>query len=314
MHTEALLAYLHKKHSICDGKLDGISLDGLHHYMKNQKPIQRASTAKLIHGWIPTNDFLHKQGRADSYLCPRCQLYKETSDHIMECEDSDAHDARQPLLYNMLQQLVKANTSIIILSLLERKLTRLLKVCNLDKYHPPNAINILDSLATEVTQSQNIIGWHNFLKGYISRCWVSLQHEATASNGYTKKQSRWDLIFTSAILDLHKKIWEDRNIFVHGKTQLESMAKLRQAVERKVRQLYDNHVKLAKRYQPITAIPLDQRLYKSTRELHNWIDRITHQKKVTAILYGTRPPGQLTLQQAYASHSITYRQMHAYPP
>jgi len=188
------------------------------------------------------------------------------------------------------------------------------KVCTFDKFHSPKNTNPLDSLAIEVTQSQNIIGWHNFIKGYTSKYWVNLQREAASLSECSKKQPRWDLLFTSTILDLHKKIWEDRNIFVHGKTQLESMAKLRQAVERKVRQLYDNHVKLAKRYQPITAIPLDQRLYKSTRELHNWIDCITHQKKVTAILYGTRPPGQLTLQQAYASHGIKYRQAHAYPP
>ncbi len=44
---------------------------------------QQASTEKLIHSWIPTNVFLHEQGRSDTHLCPRCCLSPEMADHMI---------------------------------------------------------------------------------------------------------------------------------------------------------------------------------------------------------------------------------------
>jgi hypothetical protein len=95
MYTEPLLAYIHKKHKICQAKLEDMNLTGLQTYLGKLKHFQRASMAKLLHDWIPTNDFLHKQGRADTNLCPRCQTCLETADHILKCDDKDAQEKRQ---------------------------------------------------------------------------------------------------------------------------------------------------------------------------------------------------------------------------
>ncbi len=134
LHTELLLAFLHKKHSICGAKLDGMSLNGLHHYMKNQKQIQRASTAKLIHGRIPTNYYLHNRGEL---IATYVLDVSYTSDHILECDNSDALDAHKNSLYSELQKLVTSNISIIIISILECKLTHLQKYVLLTNFiHP----------------------------------------------------------------------------------------------------------------------------------------------------------------------------------
>jgi hypothetical protein len=92
MYTEAILKYLHKKHNICRAKLDTINTDGMKSYMRKLKITQRASVAKLIRDWIPTNDFLHKQNRSDTNLCPRCHTCPEDANHILICNGKDARN------------------------------------------------------------------------------------------------------------------------------------------------------------------------------------------------------------------------------
>ncbi len=95
--------------------------------MGKLKHTQMASIAKLIHKWIMANDFLHKQGRSDNHLGPQCLLYPETAEHFLMCNDSDAHDACQKLLYDMLHKLAHLNMSMIILSILEHNVSKILQ-------------------------------------------------------------------------------------------------------------------------------------------------------------------------------------------
>ncbi len=104
-------------------------------------------------------------------------------------------------------------------------------------------------------------------------------------------------------------------MFVHGKTIIqESKEKIRQAVEKKVTDIYSRPPILAKRYRPVQEIALEVRLRQSTTQLRDWIDRIDHQKRVSAVLISkARHPGQLTLRQAYANHARRCKETHAYP-
>jgi hypothetical protein len=64
------------------------------------------------------------------------------------------------------------------------------------------------------------------------------------------------------MLNINKAIWTDRNTFMHGKTTIEAHQKARQAVLKKVKEIYQQHPKLAKRYPDIKQIPLEERLKK----------------------------------------------------
>ncbi len=105
-----------------------MNLTGLQTYLGKLKHTQQASMAKLIHNCISTNDFLHKQGRADTNIHPRCNACPETVDHITNCCDTDAQDKHQQILYDMLLKLTQSHTSIHILSAFEERLTTLLNV------------------------------------------------------------------------------------------------------------------------------------------------------------------------------------------
>jgi hypothetical protein len=53
-----------------------------------------------------------------------------------------------------------------------------------------------------------------------------------------KRAERWDIKLTSAMIRLHKELWEGCNNFVHGKTTEEAQKKAREAVMAKVKETY----------------------------------------------------------------------------
>jgi hypothetical protein len=184
--------------------------------MKNSKPHKRATNAKIIHRWIPTNEFLHQQDRTQSADCPRCKSCRESVDHILMCSDIHAQESRDKHLYEALKELEALSTNINILHIFKAQLCKVLNVPNRQKYQRIKQKNEINKTLSNALHNQNIIGWHEFLRGFISKYWIKAQD--TTQLVSNKKQPPWKLKITSIILALHKKIWEDRNTFVHGKT------------------------------------------------------------------------------------------------
>ncbi len=114
--------YIYKKHGLCKAKLNDINTNGLHAYTKKAKPHQRASMSKLIHKWIPTNSFLHKQGRAPSPTCPRCNSI-EDADHILSCARQSECDSWSNHTYLALTEIHKMTSSPVFMHTFELLLT-----------------------------------------------------------------------------------------------------------------------------------------------------------------------------------------------
>ncbi len=142
-----------------------------------------ASTVKLIHNWTPTQDFLFLQGPTKSPHCPRCSHAKETHQHIIECVNRDAINARSASLKSFLTAMVQVHTPIQILAAMEYKLSLTLNVPYQHTYSCPTALpsdshyQLLSSI-----HHQNRIGWHLFLNGFISNRWSSLYHSKILRN------------------------------------------------------------------------------------------------------------------------------------
>jgi hypothetical protein len=85
MGYPALASYINDQLNISSAKFDKINIDAMSTYLSSLKPPIRASSAKLIHNWIPTHSILSQQGHAPSSLCLQCNSFVEMSDHIMSC-------------------------------------------------------------------------------------------------------------------------------------------------------------------------------------------------------------------------------------
>jgi hypothetical protein len=227
----------------------------------------------------------------------------------MICSDNVAIAERQDALASMLKKLQTFDAPNYILNAFEECLSEHLRCpasnsfCDIQEHQLSQQQQ--RTLKT-ATQHQNIIGWDNYLRGYVSIHWCNQTTEMKTRRSKVK----WFDRLTDTALSLITTIWKKRNEMVHGKTILEQRQKAREAVLEKVRIIYRENPKLAPRYAAIYEVPLERRLKRSTNTLTTWIDRIHHQRKVSQILFSTLPPGQLTIAEAFRRHVAKTK----YPP
>jgi hypothetical protein len=162
-YKEALIHYIKRKHNIQPEMLEQIDLNSLQHYLKSQRMHQRATTVKLIHRWVPTQDFLNKQNRSNSCICQRCNTSNEDFLHVLQCSDNTAQKFRQQSLYRVLDDLAKINTGIQILTQFENNLTSILNIENCGRYSVATHNHATFTAATKATKHQNIIPVKNYL-------------------------------------------------------------------------------------------------------------------------------------------------------
>jgi hypothetical protein len=299
LHTEAIIEYSSKKHNLTEDKLYHVDINGLQHYLKSLRPHNRASIVKLIHRWIPTNDFMFKQQRAESPLCSRCKSFNEDAHHILTCSFQGAQAKRTEALYECLKFLENAYTSSHILESLECDLSTLLQVnsTNTHKATVSQTIEMKRKL-TGTIKHQNIVGWENALRGYTSKYWMEPQRQDQHTMKDSKKRPPWNITLIRSLLNLHIKILSDRNTHIHGTSLKGNYQKLRQHTLEQVKNIYNKNAKLAPRYQAINTIPLETRLRHTTQRLQQLIARIEHQKTMTEYLM-VNEATQPTIQEAF---------------
>ena len=213
----------------------------------------------------------------------------------------------------MLNKLKQSHTSIHIVQALEDNLSDHLSTENRRKYIAPFIETSRFQQVRNAVIHQNIIGWGNFTRGYISSKWRQCQ-TAQVSTNKRSHMAQWGCLLVKLTLELHLQIWNDRNQAIHGKTVAESRLKARAAVLQRVKDIYDHPPRLASRFQQITQVPLDIRLCRSTQQLKDWLHRVQHHQKVTHYLNSRRLPGQLTLQQAFRNRNCNDDTKTKFPP
>jgi len=298
MGYKALISFIEEKHSLSAKKLDKVNLFALSAYLLSLSPFRRASIVKTMHDWIPTYSYLCRQGRHYSPICPRCLLETETPNHVRICSAPAAIHGRKLLLDQYLASLVSLGTPIYIIATFKLKLSSTLGIPFLHKYKVTTPIP-LPSYKTLILAicHQNIVGWSNFLRGYISSFW-EVAYNTAHSSTMEKKCSNWAVQLVLASSELYHKIWKDRNQFIHGSNRQEARAKLREHILSQVHSIYKHPPKLHKRFPRVLSVPLHDRLKRSTLNLQCWLSRIDHQISVSHFLLKSRPSGQLSLLQA----------------
>ena len=92
--------FAHKHKLITAYDMTHINWSGLKSFMTKHKMHPRSIAAKYIHGWLPTQAFLHKQARTPSPCCPICinSFLPEMAAHILMCQHRSAITAHPTLL------------------------------------------------------------------------------------------------------------------------------------------------------------------------------------------------------------------------
>jgi hypothetical protein len=120
--------------------------------------------SNLIHKWIPTNAFLHKQGRLPSPRCPRCTKV-EDADHIPSYAHETAIESRSTHTYAALSEIKKMTLCPVFMHTFEHLLTTYLKIPSEEHYGIDSKMTLDESINIAV-HHQNLLGWKS---GFISK-------------------------------------------------------------------------------------------------------------------------------------------------
>ncbi len=199
-------------------------------------------------------------------------------DHAITCQYEQATLYCHVQLYKYFSTLIKNNTSIYIVNILENKLY--------------------------------IFGWNNFLRGFSLAFWYDLQCESKRTS--TPRKQKWrEYALISLTTSFYQDMLSVRNSFVHGNLRDESR------IRERARIITQNPPKLAKPFASILNVPLSTHIWKPTSQLWDCFHRVAHQIWVTKHLLNPRFQGWLTLKQAYAWAKAPAQiawELHIYPP
>jgi len=255
-HTDDARQYLIDRHGITDVLFRNIHWQSLSFSLKKFSCHRRATLVKAIHRHLPTQDKLYKQGRvAMSSLCPRCLQTNETNAHIYCCTNEVALKQRRDDWNELIKQLHRNRTSLIILRAWKDHLLPLLGL-------PPSSditstLPVIDDDITYMLQyaikEQNEIGWDKLLLGLSSSVWKSLQSGIDSHNPKAPQRTAADWLNTATyhMLKFSLRCWKARNTSVHGATRKEQQQIALQNARNRITAIYDSPPPLDPQFWPI---------------------------------------------------------------
>jgi hypothetical protein len=100
------------------------------------------------------------------------------------------------------------------------------------------------NLLQQAFRTQSHIGWDNFLKGQISRDWITyIRHNEENSNGHGKSQD-WSAKFIGGLWEHLKRLWQLRNDIYHQDNEGTIARYKLEALERDTEKLWARHIEL----------------------------------------------------------------------
>jgi hypothetical protein len=100
------------------------------------------------------------------------------------------------------------------------------------------------NLLQQAFRTQSHIGWDNFLKGRLSRDWLTyVRHNEENSNGHGKSQD-WSAKFIKGPWEHLKRLWQFRNDIYHQDNEGTIARYKLEALERDTEKLWARHIEL----------------------------------------------------------------------
>lgn len=124
-----LLEYLRTKYRKPNAALHTVGATFLKYMLANKTLAQRATTAKFIHGWIPTSAFLQAQQR-NAPGCPFCNTPEEIWPHVFPCSHDDAALSREAVWTGTTKALKDMGTHPLLIRLWDDRMRFMMHLPN----------------------------------------------------------------------------------------------------------------------------------------------------------------------------------------
>ena len=167
---------------------------------------------KLLSDNAPTNSNMVLWGYRTCEKCPRCGAEIETADHVIGCNDPLAVDVFDASLKKLNEWLIKQQTEPV----LRQRIIVTLRNWKRGTPEPLRAV-----WWDDLWEEQEMIGWHRFMLGFVSKKWALAQQEYYDRVGSRRNGRRWIASMIQKVWDISWDQWRHRNEKIHGGSKLD---------------------------------------------------------------------------------------------
>ena len=169
---------------------------------------------KYVSGFCATGSVMKKRKLWDDQLCPICHQCKETTSHIITCQDERSIKQYDTSITKFFHHLERVHTDPTILRIFKDTLSTSIPSTFISSIPPYETDQEFQVAAKE----QDEIGWINVFKGHLSKKWSSLQMKHYCRM-YKNPPSlhHWSKSIICKLYEVAYEMWMHRNNIVHEK-------------------------------------------------------------------------------------------------
>ncbi len=198
---------------LCHEQFDSVDWTSIHCTLHNLPRLFQVWAAKHVLSIAGTMSFLSHQDE-QSPLCPSCLNCRKTCKHVAKCPEVGHAQAFSQSASELELWLTKNNAHPNLRSLLLRYLQgRGALSC----YKCATALN-LPHIFQEFSQSQDVIGWDNFVMGMVSSKPLPIQSDFFLHSKSSSCATRWISGLITQLLQVTQTQWIYQCILVHDCT------------------------------------------------------------------------------------------------
>jgi ferredoxin-thioredoxin reductase catalytic subunit len=234
----------------------------------NKNDSRRITFVKYLNDWLPLGKQVNRYGARYSCICASCNLNEvEDRDHFWNCPAAPRREWRQKCFRTMKECLQTLETAPPLQDLFLDSLRAMLHNESIQTVpvHPAVA---------HVAQAQAAIGWHQILKGRISKSWAAFQDQHLGTSKTKSKNGRtWATTVIDTFFKEWWKLWESRNQDRHGSDQASRAQALKAQALRDLQLFYDEFqgYELNEDHRWIFKRKIEERMMWRAAEILQWV-------------------------------------------
>jgi hypothetical protein len=125
---------------------------------------RRTNLLKYIYEWLPIGKMLQRIDQSASTKCPSCDCDIEKPDHLFCCPTADRQLITSECIINVISVCEKWKVPTTVTKAIKESIQFWIAHPNLS----PPYIHITNQELQDALKAQSLIGWNNFLKGFIA--------------------------------------------------------------------------------------------------------------------------------------------------
>jgi hypothetical protein len=258
---------------------------------------------KFVHGWLPTQHRLHKEGSATTPGCKLCPAGYEDNLHIFCC-DNPAMQQIQMNIQCYLQRSLHNHGNSELVNLLEIGIQQ-----GISKQSWSPKLQDVSPEWRQGIRDQTRIGWRHLLLGRVAKTLIQAMHkhyESLPINRMKYTGERWARLLLHNLWKIMLQLWQTRNEIIYKtdreKAREHEIAKLQTRVER----CYDlQHMLKATERQQWFGTTIDDKLREEPAHLSRWLGLVERLLRITKLEYRTRPKSSIIMERFLGKSAAT---------